>query len=312
MLKHGAGLPMTTNSKLRETLSSGLGNLPDRTCTLRIRSHYKALSPVQKKLADFVTSNREAIAALDLRQLAKRAKVSSATVTRFCRAIGFAGFHQFKIASAREVASVPLVFDDFDALDSDESRINKVFAAYIQSLIDTRAMVTVSNLMEAADRIGRARNVAVFGSGSSGSIAVAASHRLSLLGISCQAHTDPYEQIIAASFLTQDDLAIAISHSGTSRITVDALRIASKKGAFTVAITNYANSPLTQTASLTLLTSLHEKRVHVATLTSRVAQLTLIDCLYITLAARNEKKFAATTALIEKELREALREFPKS
>lgn len=68
---------------------------------------------------------------------------------------------------------MPLVFEDFDPKDDDESRVNKVFAAYIQSLIDTRAMVSVPNLMEVADRINRAREVGVFGIGSSGSIAVA-------------------------------------------------------------------------------------------------------------------------------------------
>lgn len=301
---------MSSNKESRAKLSRRFQTIPDGTCTLRIRSHYNSLSPIHKKLANFITANREMIPAFDLRQLAKRARVSSATVTRFCRAIGFASFHQFKMASAQEMASVPLIFDDFDTLDSDETRINKVFAAYIQSLIDTRAMVPVEGLTEATDRIVQAKNVGLFGSGTSGAIAVAASHRFSLLGVHCHAYTDPYEQIIGATLLTKGDVAIGISHSGASRITVDALRLARKRGAFIVAITNYANSPLTQTASLSLMTSSHEKSIHVATLTSRVAQLTLIDCLYITLAARNEKNFTERTALIDKELREALREFP--
>jgi len=282
------------------------------TCSLRIRSHYNALSDVQKKLADYIISSREAVPALDLKSLARKAKVSSATVTRFCRTIGFGSFHEFKIASAQELVSVPLVFEDFDPQDNDESLVNKVFAAYIQSLIDTRAMVSVPNLMQVVDRINRAKQVSVFGIGSSGSIAVAASHRLALLGVRCQAHTDPYEQMIAASLLSEGDVAMGISHSGTSRITVDALRLAGKQGAFTIALTNHANAPLARVAALTLLTSLHEKKVHVASLTSRVAQLTLIDCVYITLAARNEKRFTAMAGVIEKELREKLREVPKS
>jgi RpiR family transcriptional regulator, carbohydrate utilization regulator len=299
-------------SNLKDRLANRGGTSPIATCTLRIRSHYNSLSPVQKKLADYITASREALPALDLKQLARKARVSSATVTRFCHAIGFAGFHEFKMASAQELVSLPLVFEDFDPSDDDESRISKVFAAYIQSLIDTRALLSVPNLVELADRIKRARQVTVFGIGSSGSIAVAASHRLALLGVPCQAHTDPYEQTIAASTLTTEDVAIGISHSGTSRITVDTLRLARKQGAFTVAITNHANSPLARVASMSLLTSLHERKVHVASLTSRVAQLTLVDCLYITLAARNEKRFTTLAGLIEKELRAKMREFPRS
>ncbi len=298
-------------SNLKDRLSNRVGTSPIATCTLRIRSHYNSLSPLQKKLADYITASPEALPALDLKQLARKAKVSSATVTRFCHAIGFAGFHEFKLASAQELVSLPLVFEDFDPGDDDENRISKVFAAYIQSLIDTRAMLSVPHLVELADRIKRARQVSIFGIGSSGSMAVAASHRLALLGVPCQAHTDPYEQTIAAATLTADDVAIGISHSGTSRITVDTLRLARKQGAFTVALTNHANSPLARVASLSLLTSLHERKVHVASLTSRVAQLTLVDCLYITLAARNEKKFTILAGLIEKELRAKMRELPK-
>lgn len=282
------------------------------TCSLRIRSHYSALSDVQRRLADYIIASRDALPALDLKSLARKARVSTATVTRFCRTIGFRSFHEFKIASAQELVSAPLVFEDFHPQDTDESLVNKVFAAYVQSLIDTRAMVTVPHLMQVVDRINQARQVSIFGIGSSGSVAVAASHRLALLGIRCQAHTDPYEQMIAAALLNEQDVAIGISHSGTSRITVDALRLAGKQRAFTVALTNHANAPLARVASLSLLTSLQEKKVHVASLTSRVAQLTLIDCIYIALAARNEKRFTATATLIEKELRETLREVPRS
>ena len=298
--------------KSLDKLLGRLARTPGAACTLRIRSHYSALSPIQKRLADYIIASREELPTLDLRRLAKKAKVSSATVTRFCHTIGFASFQEFKIASAQELASVPLVFEEFDPSDSDESRINKIFAAYIQSLIDTRAMVSVADLIRVTDRVNRARQVGVFGIGSSGSIAVAASHRLALVGVPCHAHTDPYEQIIAASLLTGEDVAIGISHSGTSRITVGAMRLAREKGAFTVAITNHAKSPLGRVASLSLLTSLYEKKVHVATLTSRVAQLTLIDCLYITLAARNEQKFATMAGSIEHEIRKTLRELPKS
>jgi DNA-binding MurR/RpiR family transcriptional regulator len=106
----------------------------------------------------------------------------------------------------------------------------------------------------------------------------------------------------------KDDVAIGVSHSGTSRITIDAIRAAKKRGAFTVAITNHAGSALAREASLCLLTSLHERKVHVAALTSHVAQLTLIDCLYITLVARNERKFRRTAGLVEEEVGEKLRE----
>jgi len=281
---------------------------PYGTCILRVQSHYKGFNPAQKKLADYIIANRQILPELDLQQLAKGASVSGATVTRFCRAIGFPSFRKFKIESAKELASLPLVFEDFDPKDDDERRISKLFAAYIQCLIDTRAIASVPNLIDVAARINRAKKVCVFGIGSSGAVATIASNRFAVLGIPSEAHTDPYRQIISASLMGEEDVAIGISHTGTSRIPIDAIRTAKKRGAFTVAITNHAGSALAREASLCLLTSLHERKVHVATLTSRVAQLTLIDCLYITLVARNEDKFRKTAGLIEEEIRGKLRE----
>jgi DNA-binding MurR/RpiR family transcriptional regulator len=281
---------------------------PYGTCILRIQSHYKGFNPAQKRLADYILSNRQALPDLDLQQLASGARVSGATVTRFCRAIGFPSFRKFKIESAMENASLPLVFEDFDSEDDDEERVSKLFAAHIQCLIDTRAITSVSNVLEVANRINRARKVCILGIGSSGAVATIASNRLAVMGIASEAHSDPYRQMICASLLGEDDVAIGISHSGTSRLTVDAMRTAKKRGAFTVAITNHAGSVLAREASLCLLTSLHERKVHVATLTSRVAQLTLIDCLYIALAARNEEKFRRTVGLIEEAIGEILRE----
>jgi len=281
---------------------------PDGTCILRIQSHYKGFNLSQKKLADYIIAQRQVLPDLDLNHLAKGALVSGATVTRFCRAIGFPSFHKFKIESAKEQASLTLVFEDFDPKDDDEKRISKLFAAYIQCLIDTRAITSISNVLKVANRINRARKVCIFGIGSSGPVATIASNRLAVLGIPSEAHTDPYRQIISASLLGKEDVAIGVSHSGTSRITNDAIRTAKKRGAFTVAITNHAGSALAREASLCLLTSLHERKVHVAALTSRVAQLTLIDCLYITLVVRNERKFRRTADLVEEEVGEKLRE----
>jgi len=285
-----------------------LNTAPDGTCVLRIQSHYKVFNPAQKRLADYILSNRQVLPELDQQQLATGAKVSTATVTRFCRAIGFSGFLKFKIESAKELASLPLVFEDFDPKDNDEERVGKLFAAYIQCLIDTRAITSIPNLLEVANRINRAKKVSIFGIGSSGAVATMASNRFAVLGIPAEAYVDPYRQIIAASLMGEEDVAVGISDSGTSTTTIDAIRIAKKRGAFAVAITNQAGSALAREATLCLLTSLHVRKVHVATLSSRVAQMTLIDCLYVTLIARNKEKFGGTAGFIEEEVRSVLRE----
>jgi hypothetical protein len=85
--------------KINNPRVSPFETTPYGTCILRIQSHYKGFNPAQKNLADYILSNRQALPDLDLDQLAKGALVSGATVTRFCRAIGFPSFQKFKIES---------------------------------------------------------------------------------------------------------------------------------------------------------------------------------------------------------------------
>jgi DNA-binding MurR/RpiR family transcriptional regulator len=77
---------------------------------------------------------------------------------------------------------------------------------------------------------------------------------------------------------------VGISHSGRTKITVNALQIAQKNGALTVGISNYMKSPLSGCSDHFLCTSFYESRVKVAALSSRLAQLCVIDALYLLLA----------------------------
>lgn len=276
------------------------------SCLLRIRSHYDGLLPSQKRIADFITSRKGGILALDVTSLAKQAGVCAASITRFCRRIGFTSFREFKIALAQETASVPIVFDQFSEADDDTARTSKIFAAYIQSLIDTRAIVSIPSLILVADRVAKSEFVHLYGVGTSGTMAQEAGLRLTFAGVPNRPHVDVYEQIISASLVTRKDTAIGFSHSGASVNTVESIRIARQHGAFTVAVTNYAGSPLAKAADVCLLTSLPEKAAHVATLSSRVAQLTLVECLYAAVGVRKLEKFKKNASEADREAKRIL------
>ena len=83
----------------------------------------------------------------------------------------------------------------------------------------------------------------------------------------------------------KNDAAVGISHSGRSAITVEALKIAGENGALTAGISNYLKSPLNKYSRYFFCTSFYENSVKVAAISSRIAQLCLIDALYL-LAAR--------------------------
>ena len=69
--------------------------------------------------------------------------------------------------------------------------------------------------------------------------------------------------------------------------TIDALAEARAHGATTVAITNFPWSPITEVADFVLLTAARETAFRSGAMTSRIAQLTVVDCLFVTLAQRD-------------------------
>ena len=87
-------------------------------------------------------------------------------------------------------------------------------------------------------------------------------------------------QAIAASHLKPGDLAVGVSHSGSSKDIVDAMKIAKTRGAATIALTNIGKSPIMKTADITLETSSDETQHSILALNSRIAQLAIIDALY--------------------------------
>jgi DNA-binding MurR/RpiR family transcriptional regulator len=253
---------------------------------LSLNSLYRKLSTVEKRLADFILASPERIPGLSVKQIASGASASVAAVSRLVRKAGFAGLKDFKLELARERAVPPAYFyKAIEAEDSDAELVTKVFLGNRQSLEDTLKLLDPAALAQAVRRMVRARALLFFGVGSSGILARDAAMRFSLLGVPAQALSDPSEVYFRAATARQSEVAVGLSHSGRSLATVRALELAREGQALTIGISNYLRSPLHAAADFFFCTSFPETRVTVTALSSRVAQLCLIDAMYL-LAAR--------------------------
>ena len=77
---------------------------------------------------------------------------------------------------------------------------------------------------------------------------------------------------------------MAVSHSGATVDTLSFLELAHNAGATTIAITNHSSSPLAEAADIVLTTAARETGFRSGALGSRIAQLMVIDCLFIRVA----------------------------
>jgi DNA-binding MurR/RpiR family transcriptional regulator len=213
--------------------------------------------------------------------------VGESTIVRFCRAVGYSGYQEFKLRLAQDlVEPSEFIHENVSFHDSTEELAEKIFQANAKAVEDTRRSVDPAKVEAAAAAIARARKVEIYGVGYSYFTALDAKFKLLRLGLTADAYGDAHLQAMGASALSKRDVAVGISHTGSSRDVVDALTIAREAGAAIVAVTNFSPSPVTRAADFVLLTASAETPLAGEVLTSRIAQLCVIDLLSVAVAVR--------------------------
>ena len=251
----------------------------------KIKSLFQNLPKAERKVAEHILKSPNEVLFLSVYDMAEAVDVSVASVSRFVRNIGFRNFKEFKVELAQDTTSpVPEIYGAITTDDREKDIVTKVFKGNIQSLEDTLNILDMDELIAVARKLSRAKRIVFFGIGGSAIVARDAALRLSLIDMQAEIFTDPLYIIIAAKRLHRGDAAVGISHTGRSQITVNALQIAQENGALSIGVSNYLKSPLSTFSDHFLCTSFYESRVKVAALSSRLAQLCLIDALYLLLA----------------------------
>lgn len=272
----------------------------------RIRSRLPNLAAAERQVADWVLQNPDEVVHTSMAQVAQKCGVSDTTVLRFCRAAGFEGYMDIKLSIARDqVSPTQIVHDDIVEGDDPPTIAHKVFMSHIQTLYDTLEVLDKTALTQAAEMIIEAKRLFIVGVGTSAPIVQEAYNKFFRLGINCHAQTESYLQLMEAALVGPETLMMAISHSGSSTDPVLTLEEAKKNGAKAIVITGNAESPLTKLADVTLLAVSRETRAEA--IASRVAQMTVIDALYVIAswhmlptATKNEEKI--WKAIVQKAL----------
>jgi len=259
--------------------------------TVRIRALMPSLAPAERRVAECVLADPAAVAASTIVTLARQCATSETTVIRFCRAVGFTGYPALRLALAAEsgrngVGNGEDVTGDIAADDDLDKVVAKIAFADARAVEETADQLDLDALHDVIDALVAARRVDVYGVGASGFVALDFQQKLHRIGRVAFAWTDPHIALTSAALLTGSDAAVAISHSGATQDTLDALALARRSGATTVAVTNFPRSPLARVADHVLTTAARETTFRSGATASRLAQLTVVDCVFVGVAQR--------------------------
>ncbi len=255
----------------------------------KIRFMYNQMGPGERKIAEYLLEHTEELINTSVSELAERCGCGDATVVRFSRKLGFDGFQAMKIVFAAELNTTSTISSEIERSDSCleifRKRINDISVA----LWSTESVLDGNSLDKAARMIMEAKRIVIFGLGNSASIVQDAAHKFLRLGLNAQSCSDNHMQAIIASHLDRSSVAIGVSHSGSSRDIVEALRLSKASGASTVCITNYSSSPIVRESDVALFTKSEETKHSILAMTSRIAQLAIFDAIYTYIVVNSSK-----------------------
>lgn len=264
-----------------------MNNLP---CLSILRNRYPSLTNAGKKIAEHVLSCPDEVINASVTSLATTSGVAASAVNRFCKSLGFSGFPEFKLSLAMELANRGSDSDEvLPAIHRDDNVggiFEKVFQSSVRTLQNTQKMLDMKTLEQVVTLLDSARRIFIFGIGTSSTIAADAQYRFMQLGYDVTCSSDILYMQVAAMQMQPGDVALAISHSGETRATIDTLHLALKSGATGIAISSFAGSPLCALADHAIVAYSDEQTYPVEAVSARIAHICVLDAIMLALFVR--------------------------
>ncbi|CAM4001867.1 SIS domain-containing protein [Aeromonas bestiarum] len=256
------------------------------------------LSPSELKIADYILASPEQVTHFSSQELALQADVSQSSIVKFTQKIGFKGFTAFKLAVSEDLGRKHAIKTDnigdlYNGIGRDddlETMAKKLAQEKINSIIETTQAIDNGTLERVLDAINQAGRVQLVGIGGSALTAKDLWYKLLKIGVTTLFAQDSHVQISIAQTLGPGDVQLVVSYSGSSRDVLAAAELAKRNGATLIAVTSFRSTPLRQMADLVLDTVAEENELRISSISSRTAQNTITDILFLGLVQRRDEQ----------------------
>ena len=266
-----------------------------------VESLLPSLAPSEQRVGRVILSLPGSAAHLTITELAGMADTSETTVVRFVRSIGLGSYSELRIGLAKAAGRasaepVPRLSPDISPDDDLATVVAKVGAADAQAVASTVANLDAEALGRVVEAVEAARRIDIYGVAASAVVAADLQQKLHRIGLVAFAWSDLHLALPSAANLSPEDVAIAISHSGTTVDTIEALGQAKQAGATTVAITNFPKSAIAEVSDIVVRTTVSETAFRSGAMASRIAELVVVDCLFTAVAERRYEETVSALA----------------
>ena len=238
-----------------------------------------ALNPSEAKVGRYVLQAPDDVVHQSIATVAQSSQVSEPTVMRFCRSLGCKGYQDFKLDLAVSLAGdTPYVYTSITQDDSTAQMAEKICQYSSNSLRVLYELLDIEALKKSIRILNNARRIEIYGSGASGIVALDAQHKLFRTKVPTVAYRDSHLQMMSASSLDEECVAIAFSYTGQSLNIIEVAKMAREQGATVIGVTR-CDSPLAKFCDPVINNPNIEDTKLFAPMVSRICQLAIVDML---------------------------------
>ncbi len=249
-----------------------------------IKANYNIFTKAEKKVADFIMADPRRVLYMSITDLADACDVGDTSVFRFCRDLKLKGYQDFKVMVAQSLGSdndTSQITGMVQPEDSTEVMVKKLLSTNVSALNETYDLINIEKIQKTVDWMLESQRIVFFGVGASLITAMDACNKFMRIIPNVTMTMDAHLQTMSAALLSEKDLAVIFSYSGSTKDTIDMARLAKSRNSKVIAITKFAKSPLTEYADLVLLCGSNEGPLQGGSLSAKLSQLFLLDVLYM-------------------------------
>ena len=250
---------------------------------LSLISSTHEFSGTEQRIVDYILDHREEAPTMTAAQLARRSGTSEATISRFCKHLGFDNYRSFQFSLGRDLT---LKHDGLDldgeiSLDNVEDSLKSILATKMGELEATLRGIDGACVRNVVKRLAGANVIQIAAVGNTNSVALDATFKFSQLGLRCTTHEVNEIAVGFALTMQPKDALLVISNSGRSQRLMRVAQAAKNRGACVIVITGDEQSPLARLASFVLRTVNHEALLTTGDFAfSKISAMAIIETLY--------------------------------
>lgn len=261
----------------------------------KMKEMQSELTAKEKKISKYILQHLDKIVYMNTYQIADKCKVSQASVVRFAKKLGYSGFPEFKISFGRDMGrrdveeKINFIYEDIQETDELDDLIKKIVYANSNIIQDTYSILDTNTVKEAVEIIKNARKIFILGAGYSGIVAKDFHYKLGELGMNSIYEADYHIQLASISTLNENDVVFVISQGGKTVDIYNLVKEAKKRKVKIISVTQMSSNPIRDLADIKISTIMEKNNFRSTALSSRIAQLTIIDIIYVALITENKE-----------------------